>query len=202
MLVRDWMTPDPQTVSEADTLAEVREVMNRWRCRHLPVMSGERLVGIVTRSDVLSKTPDIREVTPDRFRHIMTNTPVAEIMTRDPVTVAAGDTVEKAMEHMVSKKLSGIPVVDNGRLAGIITETDCFRMFVEILGVNSGHPRISYDNLAPGNGALQTVLASLDHKGFEVTNLVCFHDSDHGRCAVIRGRGREGSRPSLRPQDG
>ncbi|MDI9548220.1 MAG: CBS domain-containing protein [Chloroflexota bacterium] len=128
--VSDWMTRDPITITSSSTLAVAWDLMQEQGVRRLIVADGEFL-GIVTLSDILRVMP-LREETSDReTRLLMTTRRVSDVMTYDPVTIDPEDTIQEAAERMLEYEVSGLPVLDGERVAGIITESDIFRLVVE-----------------------------------------------------------------------
>jgi len=130
MLVRDCMTADPISVHpESDPLAALG-LCKSARIRRLPVVNADgQVVGIVTRNMLelfLSKAPS-----PGIMKRQYS---VAQVMAGPVITVSPEYPLEEAARLMVVHKIGSLPVVENGRLVGIITETDIFRQFVEILG--------------------------------------------------------------------
>lgn len=133
-LVQDWMTREPVTVQPDTSAVEAYERMRSRNVHRLPVVDGKgSLVGIVTRSDI-EGTVSFRnsEAGWHEGRFALAGTTVAEVMTKSPLTVVPGNTMRQAAEIMLSHHLSGLPVVDEGKLVGIITETDLFRLVVKL----------------------------------------------------------------------
>lgn len=130
--VKAWMTPEPETISPETTLLEVHRVMGVKRIRSLPVMEGQKLVGIVTRTDLLSADPSklYSKGDQDRSRQIV-DQPARIIMTPNPITISEDEMMQKAAKLMLDHKFHCLPVVnDEGQLVGIVTETDIFHMIV------------------------------------------------------------------------
>lgn len=133
MKVVDVMTREPLTLSPAETVGQADELMNQNKFRQIPIVLNKELVGIVTDRDVRSflsgsLLADLRE------RERAFNTPIREIMTAEPVTVAPEDDLQDALELLIEEKMGGIPVVDdNEGLVGIITYVDMLRCFLNRL---------------------------------------------------------------------
>lgn len=172
MFVRDWMSSPPIRGAPEMTRAEARELMERSGVRRLPVFARGRLVGIVTLSDLISSRPGDR---------------VEDVMTRDPVTVPPDETLERAALLMLSRRISGLPVVE-GEVIGMITETDIFRALVEVLGMHEKGARIVFPLKDP-NRLVEEVRG---HAGaMQVRSVVTYHDPHSGeRRALLRLRGR------------
>ncbi len=112
MLVRDCMSANPVTVKSTDSLATAAARMRAGGFRRLPVVDNGRLVGIVSAYDLRNQ--------PGRLDDI----PASAAMTADPVTVSSMDTLEHAVSVARDRNVGGLPVVDSGKLVGIITARD------------------------------------------------------------------------------
>lgn len=131
-LVRDWMTPRVVTVTPDTTLSEAARLMETKMIRRLPVMEDGRLVGIVTYGDIREAQPSAAtSLSIWELNYLLAKLRIAEIMTRDVITVSQNATIGEAAKLMLDHQISGLPVVDhNGDLVGIITESDIFRLVV------------------------------------------------------------------------
>lgn len=129
-LVRDWMTTTVITVSPQTTLPEAHRIMTGRRIRRLPVVEDDRLVGIVTRGDIRgAEASDASSLSIWELNYLLARLKVSEIMTPDPITIAPDATIAQAAGVMLQHKISGLPVLDaDGRVVGIITESDIFRL--------------------------------------------------------------------------
>ncbi len=123
MLVRDCMSANPATVKSTDSLATAKTRMKAGGFRRLPVVDDGELVGIVSAYDLRNQ--------PDR----LDESPVSAAMTPEPVTVSSMDTLEHAVYVARDRQVGGLPVVDHGRLVGIITARDLWIAEPRPLGV-------------------------------------------------------------------
>ncbi len=140
MLIKDWMTTNPVTITDETSMIKAIHIMKQNRFRRLPVVHKGRLVGIVTDRDLKDASPS-KATTLDvhELYYLLAELQVKEIMTRNPITALANDTVEHAAQLMLQHTVSGLPVVDgSGDLVGIITQSDVFRAFVRITGIEQG----------------------------------------------------------------
>lgn len=132
--VRDWMTPDPITISSDADLPEAYWLMVNNKIRRLPVVDRGTLVGIVTLEDLRRMMPaDVIRVDPVRVVDMLSKTPVRWMMTREPKTISASAPLIEAASQMLEHKIGALPVMDGDRLVGIITESDIFRALVKQL---------------------------------------------------------------------
>jgi acetoin utilization protein AcuB len=129
-LVQDFMTADPVIISPGASLVEAYNIMFDNEIRRLPVVADNELVGIITLSDILQATPGRLEDSDVETRLELAARTVNEIMTYDPITVAPEDTIQEAAERMLEYEISGLPVVEDGHVVGMITESDIFSIIV------------------------------------------------------------------------
>ncbi len=128
--VQDWMTENPATIAADATLAEAYDLMLEREVRRLPVVDHD-LVGIITLGDLLRNVPIAGEEGDTQTHLLLTARRVADAMTYEPVTINPSATIQEAAERMLEYQVSGLPVIRNGKLVGIITESDIFRLVVE-----------------------------------------------------------------------
>lgn len=134
-LVRDWMTGNPVTCSSTTTLPDAHKIMTERKIRRLPVVDNGQLVGIVTRGDVRGAQPSgATTLSIYELNYLLAKLTIGSIMTKDPVRVTPATPIPEAARLMLEHKVAGLPVVEAGRLVGIITESDIFRMVVRLWG--------------------------------------------------------------------
>jgi acetoin utilization protein AcuB len=136
MKIRSLMVPDPITIAED---ASVEEAINRMKInsiRHLPVVGdGNRLKGLVTLSDLKQGL----------IPAMMGGASLSDLIIRQPITADPDDDIEIAAQLIYKHKISGIPVVSQGLLLGIITESDILRTFIDMMGILTGSSRIDVE---------------------------------------------------------
>jgi acetoin utilization protein AcuB len=130
--VRDWMTRNPITVDPRTTLPEAHKIMKDRRIRRLPVVDRGHLVGIVTLGDVREAEPsDATTLSIFELHYLLAKLTIGEIMTREPLTITSDASIREAAKLMLHHKIGGLPVMDDGKLVGIITESDIFRVLAQ-----------------------------------------------------------------------
>ncbi len=132
--VEQVMTRDPATVAPNDPIRAAIDRMRERQCRRLPVLERGALVGIVTDRDLRRATNSplvLRERWYDEF--LLDHIPVRACMTEQPVTVTPQTPMVDAAKLMRDRKIGGLPVVDGGKLVGIVTETDLLNYLIKIL---------------------------------------------------------------------
>ncbi len=146
MLVRDWMTADPQTVTAATPVMEAMQQLRDGGYRRLPVMRDGKLVGIVTDRDLKEATPSkATSLSVYELNYLLSKLTIKDVMTSPVTTIGSEDAIEEAALLMETHRVSGLPVVDRGKLVGILTITDLLRAFVRFLGLREGGTRVTVD---------------------------------------------------------
>ena len=134
MLVRDFMTKDVTTLQDTDSLLDARMVFVRSSFRHLPVLNGRKIVGIVTEHDIRQHSPSLLTgVDQEEYNRVLETTPITRAMTKEPVTVVPEQPVFEAAQLLYSRRFGCLPVVENGELVGIVTTSDMLRLLVQII---------------------------------------------------------------------
>ena len=145
-----WMTRELVTVTPDTPVTEAAVLMSRRRIRRLPVVvqtgDSARLVGVITATDVLHAfPPDVNPFAAVATGAQRTHTLIGELVHGEPVTVAPDAPIEQAAALMSERKLGALPVVRDGRLVGLITESDIFRAFVSLFAAPRGGARLTFD---------------------------------------------------------
>jgi acetoin utilization protein AcuB len=132
-IVRDYMTPDPVTLEPEVSLMRALELMRLRGVRHVPVVLAGELVGLITEGDVKRAEPSTLSDTQDHFNEVMETTPLSRIMIHEPLTVTVDTPLLKAAETLYSTKYGSLPVVEDGRCIGILTNNDLLHALVDLL---------------------------------------------------------------------
>ncbi|MBM4284943.1 MAG: CBS domain-containing protein [Deltaproteobacteria bacterium] len=173
MLVKDWMTADPVTISDDTSMMKAIHLMKQHRFRRLPVLHNGELVGIITDRDLKEASPS-KATTLDvhELYYLLAELHVKDIMTRNPLTVRPEDTVEHVAQLMLEHTISGLPVVDEqGKLLGIITQSDVFRAFMHITGIQQGGVQFAL-RLKDQPGLIKEVVDLLRARGARFVSLL------------------------------
>lgn len=128
MLVRDWMSPDPVTISGDTTVQEARRLLDYYGIRHLLVVDADRLVGVVSDRDVRLNENTLRKASRNATvaSLLEDRRTVGDMMSSPAQVIDIDEHVEAAARLMLSSRISALPVMEAGhRLCGIITTTDC-----------------------------------------------------------------------------
>lgn len=190
MLVRHRMTHPPVTVSQKDTLATAQEKMTAGHFRRVPVVQDGALIGILTDRDIR------------RHVGVEERTRVGAAMTETPLSVSPQTTIEDAVQLMLKHQISGLPVLENGQLVGIITTSDVLRAFLEMTGA-SAQDSVRIDLLQTEKGGDLTEAAALVNQiGGEVLGVGTYRDPwSEQPIFYIRLRGVEAAKVSAALQE-
>jgi acetoin utilization protein AcuB len=139
------MTPDPITISDDAAIDDALKLMRDRKVRRLPVVDKKgKLVGIVAEKDVLYASPSpATSLSIHEIHYLVSRIKVGEIMTKNVITVTDDTPLEEAARMMADNQIGALPVVHDGELRGIITETDLFKIFLELLGARERGVRLT-----------------------------------------------------------
>ncbi len=138
MKIAAWMKHPVVTVKRRDSAAHARELMERHRINQLPVLSDQQLVGIVTDRDLRDAFPSVFDsvAAPGRRPKSTSTDParihVEDVMTSTVLTLAPGTLLADAARLMRRERIGAVPILEGGRLVGIITRSDLLDAFVEL----------------------------------------------------------------------
>ena len=141
LLVGDWMTRDPITVQKTATVMEAVHLLKEKNIRRLPVMDGDKLVGVVTEKMLLGFAPPQRATAMDQWEthYVLSKTPVSEAMNPKPYMVRPSASLADVAQHLHDRKLNGVLIVDDkGRLEGLLTTTNALEALIHFAQIISG----------------------------------------------------------------
>src|SRR5215211_6543726 len=189
MLVADVMTRRPVTVSPRATVAAAVSAMRRGRFRHLPVVAGPELVGVVSDRDL-----EVSPGAPVEVAEALGDRPVAEVMTSQPITVWPDEPVEVAARLLVDHAIGCLPVVAGEELVGILTESDMFAVLLRLLGGGEPSSRITLV-LPDVPGALGRAMTVVGELGVNLLTVVTEPGPEPGTRGVVLRAGTINAAP-------
>lgn len=133
MTVADVMTTDPVTLGPEDTLMKAVEVMRMKGIRRIPVVVADTLVGLLAEGDLKRAQPSALSDSEEEFNRVMEETQISRIMIQSPITVAEDVSLLEVAQTLHTTKYGALPVVREGRLVGIITDSDLVGCLVNLL---------------------------------------------------------------------
>jgi acetoin utilization protein AcuB len=132
-VVRDYMTADPLTLEPEDSLMSALEVMRLRGVRRVPVVLGGVLMGLLVEGDLKRAEPSTLTDSQEQFNQTMESTAISRIMVQNPVTVTADQPLAEAVEILYNTKYGALPVMEEGRVVGILTDNDMLRALMDLL---------------------------------------------------------------------
>ncbi len=163
MLVQEWMTKNVVSVSPETSMMKASRLMKDRKIGRLPVVDENgRILGIVSDRDIKDASPS-KATTLDMHElyYLLSELKVKEIMTKNPICARETDSVEGVALLMTERRFGGMPVVDEtGKLTGIITDSDIFKVLVSITGVESGGIQLAFE-LPNTPGTLRPIMDAL-----------------------------------------
>jgi CBS domain-containing protein len=129
-MVRNWMSSPVVTVSPETSLMEARKIVNERQIRALPIVKEDRLVGIITRRGLLRLDLSLLDDASWSSKVDMGEERVSDVMTANPITVSPQALIPKAARVMLENKITALPVIEDGKLIGILTNSDLLRFIM------------------------------------------------------------------------
>lgn len=187
MIVRNVMIEDVTTVTPEDTLQHAYDVLMTKGYDCLPVRDHKALVGVI-------QLTDIYEACMKDGRQVALPKQVKEVMVTNIVTLHPEEIIERAAKLMLQRDIPMLPVVEDGVLKGIINESDIFKAFGDMLGVDSGTTRLTL--VVPDRkGQLARIAEIIRDAGVPITHVATFHSSIFDQYKVIVRVETESTRP-------
>jgi len=144
MLVAERMSRPPITIAPDLPINEALALFKKERIRRAPIIKGGKMVGIVSEKDLLNASPSpATTLSVWEMNYLLSKLTVSEVMTKDVITVTEDTPIEEAARIMADNKIGGLPVVKGTRVVGIITETDLFKLFLELMGAREKGVRVT-----------------------------------------------------------
>lgn len=186
MLVRDRMTPNPHTISSDTPVAEALSLMRQRKVRRLPVVDKKgRLAGIISEKDLLYASPSpATSLSVYEVGYLLSKLQVKEIMTKKITTISPDAPLEEAARVMVDHSVSGLPVIEDGKLIGIITETDVFKTIIEMMGARDSGVRLTL-KVQDQPGVLSKICGAIANLGGDILALGTFPGEDRQKSLLM-----------------
>ena len=144
MLVGERMSSPVITISPDLPIIDALGLMKHEKIRRTPVVKDGMLVGIVSDKDLLNASPSpAASLSVWEINYIMSKITIREVMTKNVLTVMVDTPIEEAARIMADNKIGGLPVIKDDKIVGIITETDLFKVFLELMGARDEGVRVT-----------------------------------------------------------
>ncbi|MEW5723517.1 MAG: CBS and ACT domain-containing protein [Thermodesulfobacteriota bacterium] len=151
MKIKNWMTADPITVTPETLIIDAKAIMKEHNIRRLPVVDKKgKLVGIVTYRNIIEASPSAAtSLSIHELNYLILKLQVKDVMRKNPITVSPEDSVTDVILEGHKKGIGAFPVVDKGKLVGIVTETEIFNAMIHIFGTRAQSDIIELQNVGP-----------------------------------------------------
>jgi len=185
MLVRKKMKKDLFSITKDERMTVAKKVMKEKNIRHLPVVDGKKLIGLVTNMDIRkaeaspATSLEIREL-----HYLLDKLTVGEIMTRNVITISPDISIEEATTLLHDNKIGCLPVVEDGVLVGMLTENDVMEILIEVMGMKEKGSRLEV-LMDDKPGALADITRIIKEHNVNITSVVTDIADQPGKRLVI-----------------
>lgn len=187
MFVKLRMTTNPFTVGPENTVPEALALMEERRVRHLPVVEGGRVVGVLSKGDIAAAMPSkATSFSAGEVTYLVNKLKVGKVMSRNPKTIGPDALLEEAALVMRDNKIEMLPVVDGGRLVGVVTESAILDSFIDILGFRDRGTRL-WIEATDAPGVLSNLTGIMARHGANIIHLAVFRGEGLERATVVVG---------------
>jgi len=193
MKIRHWMTPDPVTVTPDTPLKDAQRLMAAKKIRRLPVVDKKgRLKGMITRRHILGAMPsEATTLSVHEIYALLDKLTVGDVMTKELKTVGPEDLVQDVMLRGHEQGIGAYPVLEDGKLIGIATESEIFNALVNLVGPREGTCLIELANVELDKevGATSRIAEVIEKRGVPVEAIFTApHRASTGNHVYIRAR--------------
>jgi len=173
MRIRDMMTRNPITVDSETLVIDAQKIMKENNIRRLPVVDKGKLLGIITKHDLLEASPSpATSLSVHELNYLLSKMKVKEIMKKNPVTLTPDTPFEEALKIGQDQKIGSFPVVENGKLVGIATESDIVRFLARALGIKEEGSRITIEGLGGKLTDLEKIISIVNQHNTVVLSMI------------------------------
>ncbi len=178
MFVGERMSRPVISVTPDMPIIDVLAMFRKEHIRRAPVMKDGKLVGIVSERDLLNASPSsVTTLSVWELNYLISKVTVKNVMAKKVVTVDQDTPIEEAARIMADKKIGGVPVMSGGNVVGIITETDLFKIFLELMGVRTKAWRVTA-TIAEKPGTLAELTKAIAQNGGNFISFGMFSGPD------------------------
>lgn len=186
MYVKSRMTANPYTIAYNAPITEVIELMREKNLKRVPVVDGEKVVGMLTHSDIQKVSPTkATTLSIYELNYLLSKTLVKDAMTKNAITISPDALLEEAAVLMRENRISSLAVVKDNRIVGIVTESDIFDSFIDLLGFKEVGSRITIQ-AEDAPGALADIAEIFRSFDSNITRIAVYRGSNGKSDVVIR----------------
>ncbi len=187
MYVRDRMTKNPYCIQASAGITELMGLMREKNLKKVPVLDGEKVVGMITSGDIEKVSPTkATSLSVFEINYLLSKIQVKDAMTRQFTAVSPDDLIEDAAVEMRAKRVNAVPVIQDGKLVGIMTESDLFDALIDVMGARVVGTRFVVST-KDKEGVLSEVCTIISNHGVNIIHLaVVRHDEDNSAELILR----------------
>ncbi len=186
MYVKNKMTANPYTISFDAPINELIELMREKNLKRVPVVNGDRVVGMITHGDIQKVSPTkATTLSIYELNYLLSKTKVSDAMSKDVIAVSPDSLLEEAAVLMRENRISTLAVEERGKLVGIITESDIFDAFIDLLGFRDPGSRIAIES-DDVPGALASIGKIFQSFDANITHIAAYRGSGGKSDVIVR----------------
>jgi len=186
MKVRDFMTADVISIETKTSIMEAQNIMRKKNIKRLPVMKKGKLIGLVTKHMLLEASPSsASSLSVFELHYLLTKMTVDDMMIKDPITIPPDYPVEATIWLGKKHGVAAFPVVEDGKLVGIITEHDIAGVLSEVLGLENEGARITVKGLGNKLGGLKEIIGVLDDHATPLLSIITIPRKNKGDWIIV-----------------
>lgn len=179
MSVKDFMTENLVTVTPKTKIFDAVDLMKKYDIHRLPVIENDKLVGLITEGTIQEALPSkATSLSVHEVNYLLNKTVVADVMIKDVKTIAPDAELEDGIYLMRQNKINVLPVLENEKLVGIITNNDIFDAFLKLTGYYEGGTRVQLKILEDKKGVLARVAKILADNDFSILTVIVDHQTN------------------------
>ncbi len=185
MLVRKKMRKDPISISKGERMTTAKKILEEKNIRHLPVVDGKKLIGLVTNMDIRkAEASSATSLAVHELHYLLDQLTVGEIMTRNVITISPDISLEEATTLLNDNRIGCLPVVEDGNLVGILTENDVMATLIEVMGMKEKGSRLEV-LVEDKPGALAEVTRIIKEHNVNIVSIVTDYADEVGKRVVV-----------------
>lgn len=178
MFVGERMSHPVIAVSPEIPVHDVLVMFKKEHIRRAPVMKDDKLVGIVSERDLLNASPSpVTSLSVWEMNYLISKVTVKQVMSKKVKTIDIDTPIEEAARIMADSKIGGMPVVRSGKVVGMITETDLFKIFLELMGARTKAIRVTAE-IEDHPGQLAKITKAIAEEGGNFVSFGQFSGTD------------------------
>jgi acetoin utilization protein AcuB len=180
------MTENPLTVDSETSMVDAKTMMKENNIRRLPVVDKGKLVGMVTERMILEASPSpATSLSIHELHYLISKMKVKDIMVKNPVTISPDATFEETLLLGQEKRIGGFPIVEDGKLVGITTESDLVRFITSIWGAREKASTLIIEGVSQRFGLFKEIVSIIDRHEVPLLSIMTYIPPGRVDCCLI-----------------